>query len=82
MVQYDACPVHPDVPLMRLHVNGNQGIKYMIATATKFHYCYKCDAPYEIIPHKAVVLLQKGIQRRKYGKRGLQIKSSVGINEK
>ena len=63
MTRLESCPVHPDIPLLRLHLNFNQGIKYKIETATKFHYCSECDSVYEIIPHKAMILLKAGSKK-------------------
>ncbi|MBT4327015.1 MAG: hypothetical protein HOD60_08945 [Candidatus Nitrosopelagicus sp.] len=62
------CPIHPDEELMRLHINGNQANKFKIRSALKWWMCKLCDNPYEIIPHDAVVLLQKGRKKGEHRK--------------
>ena len=54
------CPVHKNIKLLRLHINGNQANKYNIPSASKWWFCIKCDNPYEIIPYETIVLLAKG----------------------
>ena len=59
------CPSHKEVVLVRMHINPNQATKYGIPFSTKYWFCHKCDAPYEVYPKKAMVLLTTRVEEKK-----------------